>query len=121
MTCKVADAKSKAHILVDGFRRNTVDSYTSIRHSVVQTLFAVGSRPRELIFCETKWSQQSVQAAFLIAAVGIQDPFGDASGSWSGARAELLRTLGLMSRLGQSLHYTLDASRVTAGLNKDYL
>lgn len=41
---KIADANGKASNLVEGLRRDTFDSYASIRHDGDQKLLAVGSR-----------------------------------------------------------------------------
>lgn len=68
----IADAKGEVNSLIDGLRRDTFNPYASIRHSVNQTLLAVGSRLGELTNRETQKLQRSVRLALCEAAGGFK-------------------------------------------------
>lgn len=54
---------------------NTFDFYASTRHSVGETILAVGIRLRGLINREARKLQQSVHAAFCDAASCVQESY----------------------------------------------
>lgn len=72
---KVANAKGKDNNLVDETRQDTFNLYAHNRHSVDQTLLALGTRLRKLFYREVQELQRSVHAGLCDAAGGFQESF----------------------------------------------
>lgn len=77
--CRAAVFRGEVNSLVEGLRRDTFRLYSYIRHSVDQTLLALGSRLRALIECEAKKLQWKAHAALRDAAGVVQVSFVGAS------------------------------------------
>lgn len=75
---RVADNKGDVSILVDRLRRDTFNSYASIRRNVEHLLLAVDSRLKNLTDLEAQNLQWGVHAALCSAVVGVQESFVEA-------------------------------------------
>lgn len=69
MRCKVVDTKGDTKKLVGGVCCDTFSLYTSIQHSVDQSLLNVSSRLKEMFDREAKSLQQGVHDYFVMQQV----------------------------------------------------